>query len=216
MELMEIILLIIYLVIILISSITHEVTHGLVAYWLGDDTAKLKGRLSLNPLKHLDPFLSIGLPMLMAFSNIIAGVRMPIFGGAKPVPVNSNRLKFGEYGMALVAIAGPLTNLVLAFIFTGLLVAFGPSSYWVMTFCQIGVLVNLGFFAFNIIPFPPLDGSRVLYSLAPEAVKRMMAGLERYGLFLVLVIVLLFSDQIGNFIIGISNFFIDIFLAILT
>jgi Zn-dependent protease len=213
---MEIALLVIYLVVILISSVAHEVMHGLTAYWLGDDTAKVSGRLSLNPLKHLDPFLSVGLPMLMAFSNIVAGVRMPIFGGAKPVPVNSNRLKFGEYGMAIVALAGPLTNLVLAFVFTGLLVAFGMNSGLVSDFFSIGILVNLGFFAFNIIPFPPLDGSRVLYAIAPEPVKKVMFGLERYGLFLVLVVVLLFSSQIGNFIVDISNFFLSIFLAILT
>jgi Zn-dependent protease len=216
MVFMEIALLFIYLLVILISSVTHEIMHGLVAYWLGDDTAKVSGRLSLNPIKHLDPFLSVGLPMLMAFSNIVAGVHMPIFGGAKPVPVNSNRLKFGEYGMALVAIAGPLTNLLLAFIFTGLYVAFGLGGGIVSEFFQIGILVNLGFFAFNIIPLPPLDGSRVLYSLAPNAVKKVMHGLERYGLVLVLAIVLVFSDQIGGFIVSISSFFLDIFLAILT
>ena len=209
-------LLVIYLVVILISSVTHEIMHGLTAYWLGDDTAKLNGRLSLNPLKHLDPFLSVGLPMLMAFSNIVAGVRMPIFGGAKPIPVNTARLKFGEYGMAIVAIAGPLTNLLLAFVFTGLFVAFGLGSGILVEFFQIGILVNLGFFAFNIIPFPPLDGSRVLYSLAPGPVKKILHSLERYGLVLVLIMVLLFSDQIGNFIADISNFFLNIFLAILT
>jgi len=213
---MEITLLAIYLVVILISAVAHEIMHGLTAYWLGDDTAKMKGRLSLNPLKHLDPFLSVGLPMLMAFSNVVAGVHMPIFGGAKPVPVNSSRLKFGERGMALVAIAGPLTNLVLAFIFTGLFVAFGSTGSGFTDFFSIGILVNLGFFAFNMLPIPPLDGSRVLYSLAPESVKRVMNSMERYGLVLVLLIVLVFSSQIASFIVNISNFFIGIFLAILT
>ena len=213
---MDITLLIIYLAVILIAAVAHEMMHGLVAYWLGDDTAKVTGRLSFNPLKHLDPFLSIGLPMLMAASNIIVGVHMPIFGGAKPVPVNSSRLKFGEYGMAIVAIAGPLTNLALAFICTGLFVTFGLSGGVLSEFFQVSVLVNLGFFAFNIIPFPPLDGSRVLYSLAPETIKRVMRSLERYGLILILALVLLFSDQIGYFIVSISNFFLDVFLAILT
>jgi Zn-dependent protease len=213
---MAITLLLLYLAAILISSVAHEIMHGLVAYWLGDDTAKVNGRLSFNPLKHIDPFLSIGLPMLMAFSNIIAGVRMPIFGGAKPVPINTSRLKFGEYGMALVALAGPLTNLVLAFLFTGFFVLHGTNSGLLAEFLQIGILVNLGFFAFNIIPIPPLDGSRVLYSLAPDSVKNFMQNLERYGLIIVLIIVLFFSDQIGNFIVTVSNFFVDIFLAILT
>jgi len=213
---MNILLLVIYLAVILLSSVLHEIMHGAVAYWLGDNTAKRSGRLSLNPLKHLDPFLSVGLPMLMALSNVVAGVKMPIFGGAKPVPVDSSRLKFGEYGMAIVAIVGPLTNLILAFIFTGLFVAFGLGGGVLSEFFQIGMLVNLGFFAFNIIPFPPLDGSRVLYALAPMAVKNVMQMLERYGLIVVLVAVLLFSDQIGNFIISISDFFLNIFLAILT
>ncbi|MCL1929628.1 site-2 protease family protein [Candidatus Saccharibacteria bacterium] len=208
--------LVVYLIVILISAVAHEVMHGLVAHWLGDDTAKVSGRLSANPLKHLDPFLSVGLPMLLAFSSIVAGVRTPIFGGAKPVPINTARLKFGEFGMAIVAIAGPLTNLLLAFIFTGLFVKFGSSSSILSEFFQIGILVNLGFFAFNIIPFPPLDGSRILYSIAPESFKKIMHGLERYGLVLVLALVLLFSEQIGNFIGGISNFFFSIFLAILT
>ena len=97
-------------VIVLVSMIFHELAHGLVAYWLGDDTAKSEGRLTLNPTKHLDPFLSILLPLMMFISG------GPVFGGAKPVPVNSRNLKHGVWGMALVAIAGPLTNFALALV----------------------------------------------------------------------------------------------------
>ena len=101
---------VITLVIILFSMVLHELSHGLVAYWLGDTTAKEDGRLTLNPLKHLDPFMSVLLPMMLYFMNA------PVFGGAKPVPVNSRNLKGKEWGMALVALAGPLMNFILAFI----------------------------------------------------------------------------------------------------
>ena len=99
-----------------VSMVLHELMHGLTAYWLGDDTAKVNGRLSLNPIKHIDPYLTIILPGLIILSNFFLGTNMPIFGGAKPVPFNPNKVKGGEWGAALVAIAGPLTNLVLAFI----------------------------------------------------------------------------------------------------
>ena len=101
---------IIVLAVILFSMVLHELAHGFVAYKLGDDTAKDDGRLTLNPLKHLDPWLSIAMPLLLLFSG------GPVFGGAKPVPVDSSKLKWGAWGMALVSIAGPLTNFLIAFV----------------------------------------------------------------------------------------------------
>ena len=106
---MNLVGLLVAFIVILISMMLHELAHGFVAYWLGDDTAKDEGRLTLNPLKHLDPVLSIAMPLLLFLTG------GPIFGGAKPVPVDSRRLKFGVWGMALVAIAGPLMNFLLAF-----------------------------------------------------------------------------------------------------
>ena len=100
------------LIVILFSMTLHEVMHGFVAYWLGDDTAKLQGRLTLNPVKHIDPFLTILLPIILALTP-----GAPIFGGAKPVPFNPARVKYDEWGAALVAVAGPLTNFVIAFVF---------------------------------------------------------------------------------------------------
>ena len=111
---------IIVLLVILFSMTLHEVMHGFVAYWLGDDTAKLQGRLTLNPIKHIDPFLTILLPI---FLTIAGG---PIFGGAKPVPFNPARVKYDEWGAALVAVAGPLTNFVIAFVFFRL---FSPERF---------------------------------------------------------------------------------------
>lgn len=200
--------------VILVSMTLHEAMHGFVAYWLGDDTAKLQGRLTLNPIKHIDPFLTILLPVMLAI------VGAPIFGGAKPVPFNPNRVRYDEWGAALVAIAGPLTNLLLAFVVFGLAVVLGynpvyfdPNNIVSMIF-SYGVVVNLGFFAFNMIPLPPLDGSRVLYALAPEPVRRGMEYIEQYGLIFIFALVLLASSVIGVFINEIIQFFIDLFSKI--
>ena len=196
--------------VIFFSMTIHEVMHGLVAYYLGDDTAKAQGRLTLNPLKHIDPFLTILLPVLLAVSGA------PIFGGAKPVQVNAVRLRYGEWGMALVAIAGPLVNLLLAFAAFGLSVVINPEqgslAFLVLYY---GIVVNLGFFVFNMLPIPPLDGSRVLYALAPDFVRRGMEAIERLGVWVILVIVLLASSLISTFMLtaiqGIWRLFETIF-----
>lgn len=174
--------------VILISMVLHELAHGFVAYKLGDDTAKTDGRLTLNPLKHLDPIMSVVLPLLLLISG------GPVFGGAKPVPVNSHKLKHGPWGMALVAIAGPLTNILLAFLgfllgyFTGVLTLAGIDTLWGQVMSSF-VMVNLGFGIFNLIPIPPLDGSRVLYAIAPDAVRRLMEKVEPFGMMIVLILV---------------------------
>lgn len=197
--------------VILGSMILHELMHGLVAYALGDDTAKLQGRLTLNPIKHIDPFMTIILPVILAISG------GPIFGGAKPVPFNPNRLRYGEWGVALVAISGPLTNLLIAFVSFGAFTASGVSAGSTLgQILMMVVIVNIGFFVFNMIPVPPLDGSRVLYAFAPDFVRRGMIALERSGgIFIVLLIVLLASGFVGTFmnaaIGGILRLFIQIF-----
>lgn len=198
----------VYLVIvfgtILVSMTLHEAMHGYMAYFLGDDTAKLQGRLTLNPLKHIDPILTLALPLFLAL------IHAPIFGGAKPVPFNPARVRYGEWGAALVAVAGPLTNLVLAFIFYGCAVLSGSNAILAAIF-SIAVEVNLGFFVFNIIPIPPLDGSRVLYALAPEFVRRGMEAIERYGIIFVFLIVMLGSSLISIYMLGAIRFFLALF-----
>lgn len=185
--------------VVLVSMTLHEAMHGFVAYWLGDDTAKDHGRLTLNPVKHIDPFLTIMLPVLLA---IVGG---PIFGGAKPVPFNPSRVKFEEWGAALVALAGPMTNFVIAFIVFGIatITGYGFAAQGSTDLLQLvftyGVIVNLGFFVFNMIPIPPLDGSRVLYAFAPDFVRRGMEIIEQYGIMLVFLFVLLASTVIGEF-----------------
>ena len=163
-----------------------------MAFWLGDDTAQREGRLTLNPIKHIDPFLTLGLPIILAI------IGAPIFGGAKPVPFNPARLKYDEWGAALVALAGPLTNFVIAFILFASYILFGASQGTIAgQFLITGVMVNLGFFIFNMIPIPPLDGSRVLYALAPDFVRRGMEAIEQFGLIFIFGIVLLASPLIS-------------------
>ena len=154
-----------------------------MAYWLGDRTAKDAGRLTFNPIKHIDPFMSILVPVVLYL------LKAPVFGGAKPVPVNFRNLKWHEWGMALVALAGPLTNFLIA------LVAFLIYYHSGLIFQSTNVLtrfifpeivyINLGFMIFNLIPIPPLDGSRVLYAISPDAVRNVLASIERYGVIIV-------------------------------
>lgn len=190
--------LVVILGVILFSMVLHELAHGVVAYWLGDDTAKDDGRLTLNPAKHIDPVMSILVPVLLYMSG------GPIFGGAKPVPVDTRNLKFGAWGMALVAIAGPLTNFLIA------LVSF-LIGYWTgwlnmpgivgLIFMEL-VLVNLGFGIFNLIPIPPLDGSRVLYALAPDVVREGMEKFEKIGIIVVMILVIVFPSVISTIMLG--------------
>ena len=192
--------------VILFSMTLHEAMHGFVAYFLGDDTAKMQGRLTLNPIKHIDPFLTILLPVVLA---VLGG---PIFGGAKPVPFNPDRVRYDEWGAALVAVSGPLVNLLLAFIFFGVYAVAQPDpTGLVARILGTAVSVNLGFFIFNMIPIPPLDGSRVLYALAPEFVRRGMEAIEQFGIFFVFIIVFLASSYIGQFMMTAIQFFLSLF-----
>lgn len=179
---------------ILLAVTLHEAMHAYAGYWLGDDTAKLNGRLTLNPIAHLDPFGSLILPLLLYVLGL------PIFGAAKPVPFNPNRVRHGDYGAAMVALAGPLTNLLLAIV-VGLTLRFGTldSGMLLYDIFQLFVYVNLGFFVFNMIPFPPLDGSRVLYALAPEPVRDVMRRIESYGILGVFILIMFLSGPIGVF-----------------
>ncbi len=206
---MNISYLVIVLAVILISMTLHEAMHGFMAYWLGDDTAKLEGRLTLNPLKHIDPFLTILLPLTLAL------IGAPVFGGAKPVPFNPARVKGEEWGAALVALAGPLTNFVLAFVGFGLLTLVAPGQGSVLyTFLSTHIVVNLGFFVFNMLPIPPLDGSRVVYALAPDFVRHGMEVIERYGVLLVFALVLLSGNLIGAVMGGAIDAIIRLFSMI--
>lgn len=191
MKLMDIGNIVTVLLVIFASMTLHELMHGIVARWFGDDTALLMGRLTLNPLKHVDPFLTIVLPLFIIATNAMTGANAPIFGGAKPVPFNPSRIKHEEWGIAVMALAGPLVNLVLAcFAYIGLVLLGSGGAPLVEQVLVAAVWVNLGFFAFNLLPIPPLDGSRVLYALAPDFVRNFMDTLERYGLAVVFILVM--------------------------
>jgi Zn-dependent protease len=185
---------VIFIVILLFSVILHEVAHGLVADWLGDPTARYAGRLTLNPIPHIDLFSSILLPALLVF------IHSPIlFGAAKPVPVNYQNLRNFKRDMILVAIAGPLTNFLLAAV-AALVLRFYPN---IATLGQQllleTVILNLVLFVFNLIPIPPLDGSKVLASLFGFIDRNWMytmLELERYGF--ILIILFLFTGLLNT------------------
>lgn len=194
---------VITLVVIFVSVVLHELAHGLTSYVLGDDTAKLEGRLTLNLFAHIDIFTSIILPMVLF---LIGG---PIFGGAKPVPINTRKLKWGEWGMAIVALAGPLANFLIALVafligyHTGLLFEYG--TVVMKVFVSI-ISINLGFFAFNLIPIPPLDGSRVLYALAPDGAREVMRRMESsMGIMAVFIMIMFF----GTIFSGMTSWIIE-------
>lgn len=211
---MDITYLTIVLVTILLSMTLHEAMHAFMGYFLGDDTAKAQGRLSLNPIKHIDPIMTIALPLFLA---VMGG---PIFGGAKPVPFNPHKVRYGEWGAALVAIAGPLTNLLIAFVvfgvgvLSGVITSAGVEATLAGQIIITAVSVNLGFFVFNMLPIPPLDGSRVLYALAPDPVKAGMEYIERYGIFLVFGLVLIGASVLGQIMAGGINGILQLFMTI--
>ncbi len=168
-------------IILIFSAIVHEVSHGLMAERLGDDTAREEGRITLNPIPHIDPFGSILLPLilLMAHSPVI-------FGAAKPVPVNFNNLRNPKRGMALVSIAGPISNFCLAILFT-IPIKLGLANAIAYPILMQAILINLVLGTFNLVPIPPLDGSKILASFAPDKWMYKILSLERYGFILVLI-----------------------------
>lgn len=177
------------LIILIMSVVIHEVAHGFAAERLGDPTARLAGRLTLNPLKHLDPVGSFIVPILTWFSGGF------VFGWAKPVPYNPYNLQKGRWSEAFVAIAGPVSNLLLATVF-GLFIRFGISflpQVMLGVFVLI-IIVNIGLAVFNLIPIPPLDGSKILFALLPAHLSHIREMLERYGFVLVLLFIIILSQ----------------------
>ena len=173
----------------------HEAAHGYAALRFGDPTAKEQGRLSLNPLHHIDPFGTLLLPALLIIFSGIA------FGYAKPVPVNFHRLNHPKRDMIFVAGAGPATNLVLGLVSVLLmpLTLHLPGSLgpWAIQNLQNSLIINLVLAVFNMIPLPPLDGGRVAVGLLPHPFDRQLAGVERYG-FIILISLLFFLPMVGQ------------------
>ncbi|MFA6129677.1 MAG: site-2 protease family protein [Candidatus Omnitrophota bacterium] len=169
---------------LLIAMTVHEFAHGLAAYKLGDSTAKFSGRLTLNPLAHIDPFWTILLPLILFLSTSGHFV----FGAAKPVPIDYRALKNPKRDIIWIGVSGPLANLILAFITAQVLKFIPLPAVAVYLFSNL-LLINVVLALFNLIPIPPLDGSRVLMGLLPEGLSQMYTSLERYGFIILFLFI---------------------------
>jgi len=178
------------LIVLLFSVIIHEIAHGSVAYSLGDPTAKYSDRLTLNPIKHLDPFGSIFLPLFLFLISFGQG---PIFGWTKPVPINPYNFRDQKWGILKVSIAGPLTNFLIALIF-GLLIRFFALSKPFLILFSVITVYNLAWGIFNLVPIPPLDGSHILFTFLPEKWSNIKTFLQQYSLFLLIFLIIFGLD----------------------
>ena len=180
----------IYALPVLFAITLHEAAHGYAALRLGDNTAAMLGRITLNPIKHIDPIGTIAMPLMLYFATSGAF----LFGYAKPVPVRFGHLNNPKRDMVWVALAGPAANLVQAVMWTisfYLLVALGVEGRFFFEMCQAGLLVNLVMFAFNLFPLPPLDGGRILVGLLPMRAAMAVQRVEPWGFFIVMGLVLM-------------------------
>lgn len=185
----------IYAIPVLFAITVHEAAHGYAARHFGDNTAYMLGRITLNPVKHIDPLGTIAMPLLLYFATSGAF----LFGYAKPVPVNFGRLRNPKKDMVWVALAGPGANLVQAIVWTALLyvlIAVGIEERFFLQMCRAGVMVNLVMFAFNLFPLPPLDGGRILVGLLPWKQAELVSRVEPWGFFIVMALVI--SGVVGN------------------
>ncbi len=187
---MRVLILIPIVIVLFFSIIFHEIAHGLMAERHGDPTARIMGRITLNPIPHIDPIGTILLPGIMIIMNLFGGT-LPVFGWAKPVPINPHNLNNPKRDMMWIGIAGPGTNLFIAFIlaliFRALHASAGSLGGMILFY---GVTINLLLAFFNLLPIPPLDGSRILSGILPERYSYYLAQIEPFG-FIILIILLI-------------------------
>lgn len=198
---------------VLFAIALHEVAHGWIASLRGDLTAKMLGRLSLNPIKHIDPIGTVALPLV---SLLISGM---LFGWAKPVPVNWNNLKNPKMDMALVALAGPMANLLMAVLWVFILklgylmqLTIPSVAPWLILTARSGVEINCAFCVLNLLPIPPLDGGRILVALTPPKISQAISRVEPFG-FLILIF-LLVSGLLFNILFPAINYLIGIIMLL--
>lgn len=194
--------LVVFIPALLVSMTVHEASHAGMSYWLGDHTAKHEGRLSLNPLVHIDPIFTVLIP------GIMIALGQPPIMAAKPVPFNPYAVKYGEFGAALVAIAGPISNLLLAMLAGGLLRLTGNGTLY--DIFHFFLTLNVSLAVFNLVPWPPLDGSRVLYALAPEPVQKVMNQIEGFGIMGLFIFIFLAWTFISPLVGGLENAIINL------
>ena len=180
--------------ILIYSVILHEIAHGWVADYLGDPTARLKGRLTLDPRPHIDPIMTILLPLLLVLSGSPV-----VFGAAKPVPIDPFNFRELKKDTALTAAAGPVTNLLIA-LFFALLIRIMPLDLFFYA-----VQINVFLAVFNLLPIPPLDGSKVLAGILPDQLATVLLSLERFGFMFIILILFFFNGVINNFVLPISQ-----------
>ena len=197
-----------YIVVLIFSVIVHEISHGYIALWLGDETAKRAGRLTLNPLAHIDIFGSVLFPLLLAISGA------PVFGWAKPVPYDPRFLKNPKKAAGLIALAGPASNFLLAIIFaifTRILLEVGPDTETtakLYLFFYLIIQVNIALAVFNLLPIAPLDGSGVLFSFLPRSFAPLEDFLRRYGFILLVLLIVSGANFLSPLITGIHGFLV--------
>ncbi|MEZ5448947.1 MAG: site-2 protease family protein [Thiolinea sp.] len=203
---------------VLFAITLHEVSHGWVAWRLGDSTAKMLGRLTLNPIKHIDPVGTIALPIGMLVVSLMTTGTPFAFGWAKPIPVNTRNLKQPRRDMAIVAVAGPLSNFLMAIFWVIMFTVFGviiPDeniARGFLTMAQIGLVFNLVLMVLNLLPIPPLDGGRVLAGLVPRSFADQLDRIEPYGFFI--LIGLLYFGVLDQVIGPIFSVFYDLLTSI--
>lgn len=209
---MDFLTILVLIAVLIFSVMIHEIAHGLVALWQGDWTAQQAGRLTLNPVKHLDPWGSFLIPFFLIISNV--GI---VFGWAKPVPYNPYNLKDQKYGPAIVAAAGPLSNLLIALLagvmFRLFLVMGISSSAFIFFVLALFIQINILLMIFNLLPIPPLDGSKLLFTFLPisEHTKQL---LDQYGFVFLILFLFMFSWVIGIFLSAVMRFFSEFIVGV--